>query len=106
MAKGKFEDRRLTGAVNVACKFDDGTVRTWSDRKESIIGKIIQIVNKYKGEGYTLTLRQLHYQFVGHDQLYVNHDSAYKKLGNILDDCRYAGLIDWDAKAKVERKER
>lgn len=97
MAKEKFEDRRLTGAVNVACKFDDGSVRMWSDRKENIVENIIRIVLKYRAEGYTLTLRQLHYQFVGHDSLYVNHDSAYKKLGNILDDCRYAGLIDWDA---------
>jgi hypothetical protein len=27
MAKEKFEDRRLEGNINVACKFQDGTVR-------------------------------------------------------------------------------
>lgn len=95
--KERFESRRLTGEVKVACKFDDGTVRYWSDRKESIVQKIVQLVNLYAGQGYKLTLRQLHYQMVTRFAEYVNHDSAYKKLGNILDDCRYAGMIDWDA---------
>ncbi len=97
MAKEKFEDRSLSGTINVACKYDDGSIRYWTDEKQSIITKIIQIVQKYSKQGYVLTLRQLHYQFVGHDPKYVNHQTAYKKLGSILDDCRYAGLIDWSA---------
>lgn len=96
MAKEKFEDRKLTGAINVACKYDDGTVRYWSDPKELTIARIKQIVNHYTAEGYVLTLRQLHYQLVTRNWI-VNHDTAYKKLGSILDDCRYAGVIDWDA---------
>lgn len=94
--KERFESRRLTGDVKVACKFDDGTVRYWEDRKEQIVSRIIAIVKQYSSQGYRLTLRQLHYQLVSRNWI-VNHDSAYKKLGNILDDCRYAGMIDWDA---------
>jgi hypothetical protein len=96
MAREWFESRRLTGMVNVACKFDDGSVRYWSDRKEVIVENIVAIVNEYSAKGYTLTLRQLHYQLVSRNWI-VNHDTAYKKLGNILDDCRYSGIINWDA---------
>lgn len=96
MAKEKFEDRSFTGTINVACKFDDGTVRHWTGEKEEIINRIISIVNEFSEEGYTLTLRQLHYQMVKNNWI-VNHISAYQKLSGILDDCRYGGIIDWDA---------
>lgn len=96
MAREKFEDRTLTGNINVACKYDDGTTRMWTARKEDVVQHIRQIVNEYASQGYILTLRQLHYQLVTKNWI-VNHDTAYKKLGSILDDCRYAGVIDWSA---------
>lgn len=96
MAKEKFEDRRLEGNINVACKFQDGSVRYWQTTKEEVVQHIVDIVAAYAEDDYTLTLRQLHYQFVKSNWI-VNHDTAYKKLGTILDDCRYAGIIDWDA---------
>ena len=94
MAKEKFESRILTGKVYVTCKYEDGTIRIWNARKEEVIQHIIDIVDEYAADGYVLTLRQLHYQLVKSNWI-VNHDSAYKKLGNILDDCKYAGIIDW-----------
>lgn len=99
MAKEKFENRILKGKINVACKFDNNgsiTVRYWEGDKLDIIKKIIFIVDLYSKQGYILSLRQLHYQFVTRNWI-VNHDTAYKKLGSILDDCRYAGLVDWGA---------
>lgn len=96
MAKEKFTDRTLTGNIKVACKYDDGSVRYWITSKEEVIENIINIVDDYAAEGYILTLRQLHYQLVTNNWI-INHDTAYKKLGNILDDCRYAGIIDWNA---------
>lgn len=96
MAKEFFEKRRLVGKLNVACKFDDGSVRHWNADKAEVINQICEIVDYYQGLGYKLTLRQLHYQFVSRNWI-VNHDTAYKKLGKILDDCRYAGLVDWSA---------
>lgn len=95
--KQKFENRLLTGGLKIACKYDDGTVRYWEDLKENVVDRINSIVTQYARMGYRLTLRQLHYQFVGHDPKYVNHQSAYKKLGLILDDCRYGGVVDWSA---------
>lgn len=91
-----FEDRRLSGALNVKCKNDDGTFRMWSTRKEKVIQDIVDIVNEYSKMGLKLTLRQLHYQLVIANNI-VNHQTAYKKLGVILDDCRYGGVIDWNA---------
>src|SRR3954462_140706 len=96
MAKEKFEDRRLTGTINVACKYDDGNVRYWTADKAEVVAHIVSIVNTYSRKGYVLTLRQLHYQLVSRNWI-INHDTAYKKLGSILDDCRYAGVIDWSA---------
>jgi hypothetical protein len=56
MAKEKFESRTLKGIINVACKFDDGTVRYWNDEKENIVKQIISIVTAYRKQGYVLTL--------------------------------------------------
>jgi hypothetical protein len=95
--KEHFEDRKLTGPVNVTCKFEDGTIRMWTQRKEEVVANIVEIVGRYKAMGLSLTLRQLHYQMVAKNPKYVNHQTAYKKLGTILDDCRYSGLVDWDA---------
>lgn len=96
MAREKFEDRRLTGPINVACKYEDGSVRYWSGEKAEIVRKILTVIQEFQSMGYRMTLRQLHYQLVTRNWI-INHDSAYKKLGNILDDCRYAGMVDWEA---------
>lgn len=93
--KEKFQDRSLTGSIKTTCKFDDGTQRVWNAEKAEVIEHIIEIVEDYESQGYKLTLRQLHYQLVTRNWI-INHDSAYKKLGSILDDCKYAGLVDWE----------
>jgi hypothetical protein len=43
-----------------------------------------------------LTLRQLYYQFVSRD-LIANNMREYKNLGDVINDARLAGLIDWEA---------
>ena len=47
-------------------------------------------------DGYTLTLRQLYYQFVARG-LFANKQLNYDRLGRIVSDARLAGHIDWDA---------
>ena len=54
------------------------------------------IIAEYAGQGFSLTLRQLYYQFVSRD-LIANNMKEYKRLGSIINDARLAGLIDWDA---------
>ena len=54
------------------------------------------IIAEYQRQGYTLTLRQLHYQFVSRD-LMPNTFRNYKKLGTVMNDARMAGLVSWTA---------
>ncbi len=61
-----------------------------------IINAANVIIDEYLEMGFTLTLRQLYYQFVSRD-LIPNKQVEYKKLGNIINNARLAGLVDWDA---------
>jgi hypothetical protein len=67
-------------------------------RRDSIqtIEAANQIIEEYKKEGFILTLRQLYYQFVSRDLIH-NTERSYKRLGNIINQGRLAGLIDWTA---------
>jgi hypothetical protein len=61
-----------------------------------VIGEANAIIAEYAAQGYDLTLRQLYYQFVSRD-LIPNRQSEYKRLGDIINDARLAGLVDWEA---------
>ncbi len=74
-------------------KFVDKTFRRSS---LEIIEQANKIINEYQLQGFTLTLRQLYYQFVSRDML-ENKQQEYKRLGQIVSDARLAGLIDWNA---------
>lgn len=54
------------------------------------------IIAQYAAQGYTLTLRQLYYQFVARD-LIENTERSYKNLGSAISRGRMAGMISWDA---------
>jgi len=54
------------------------------------------IIDDYAAQGFTLTLRQLYYQFVSRGLL-PNTERHYKQLGEVVNKGRLAGLIDWDA---------
>jgi hypothetical protein len=55
-----------------------------------------EIIEAYSAQGFTLTLRQLYYQFVARG-LIENSQKSYKTLGSIINDARLAGLVDWEA---------
>jgi hypothetical protein len=61
-----------------------------------VIEQANRIIASYQAQGFTLTLRQLYYQFVSRD-LIPNKQSEYKRLGSIINDARLAGLIDWSS---------
>jgi len=54
------------------------------------------IIEEYQAKGFSLTLRQLYYQFVARGYI-PNKQSEYKRLGEVINKARLAGLIDWDA---------
>jgi hypothetical protein len=83
--------------------------------KMDVIRQVNAICAAYARDGFDLTLRQLYYQFVARglfpeDRTYLqvggrwvkhpagspNADPNYKWLGDIVNDGRLAGLIDWD----------
>jgi len=53
------------------------------------------ILGEYQAEGYDLTLRQLYYQMVARGYI-ENSQRSYKRLGDLVNNARLAGLIDWD----------
>lgn len=70
--------------------------RTFRPDSLDAVEKANTIIAEYQAQGFTLTLRQLYYQFVARE-LIANKQSEYKRLGSIINDARLAGLIDWDA---------
>jgi hypothetical protein len=61
----------------------------------AVIEHANEIIAEYERGGFSLTLRQLYYQFVAR-RLMENTVAEYKRLGKIVNDGRLAGMIDWD----------
>jgi len=70
--------------------------KRFSDDRMDKINKANAIIAEYAQQGYELTLRQLYYQFVSRDFI-ANNMREYKNLGDIINDARLAGLVDWEA---------
>lgn len=70
--------------------------KTFRDDKLELIGIADGIVAEYEAQGYGLTLRQLYCQMVSRD-IIPNNIRSCKSLGNLIDDARLAGLVDWRA---------
>lgn len=91
--------------------------KTFSPEKLAIINQTNRIINTYTQQGFSLTLRQLYYVFVGNNYFpatwkyrnagnnkwvldpngTINAQPNYDRLGDIISDARMAGLIDWNA---------
>ncbi|MBP2297987.1 hypothetical protein [Azospirillum picis] len=65
-------------------------------KNEAVILQANDIIAEYQRQGFVLTLRQLYYQFVAR-ALIPNTMQSYKRLGQIVNNGRMAGLIDWEA---------
>ncbi len=68
--------------------------RNLGPEKLRVIKMANAIITEYEGQGFDLTLRQLYYQFVARGLL-DNKPEEYKRLGDIINDGRLCGLIDW-----------
>ena len=90
MSKQKFLDKRFTV------------------QSTHLLALAEKILVNYAAQGLDLSLRQLYYQLIAtaYDQLpdswkdpktgSKNNDSSYKKVGDLINNGRLAGLIDWD----------
>jgi len=63
---------------------------------KNTLANLVEIIEQYQDDGFSLTLRQLYYQMVARD-LIPNTEKSYKRIGSIVSRGRRAGLIDWDA---------
>jgi hypothetical protein len=71
------------------------TPKNFSAPRLALIEYCDRVLTEYAAEGYDVTLRQLYYQLVAADVI-PNSQSEYKRLGEIVNDARLAGLIDWE----------
>lgn len=69
--------------------------KRFSAGHQNTIKRANAILEEYVAQGFTLTLRQLYYQFVARGFI-PNSQKSYKRLGGIIGDARLAGKIDWD----------
>lgn len=67
----------------------------FSDHKMTMLVHANLILESYRKQGYDCTLRQLYYQFV-QANLLENKVTSYGWLGDLINDGRMAGLVDWD----------
>lgn len=72
--------------------------RTFKLRKKTLllIEQANEIINEYQAQGFTLTVRQIYYQFVARN-LISNDLVSYGYVGAALNKGRMTGLIDWYA---------
>jgi hypothetical protein len=70
--------------------------KRFSPDKLKLLGAANQIIEQYEARGYSLTLRQLYYQFVARG-LFANKQENYNLLGDLISDGRIAGLVSWSA---------
>jgi hypothetical protein len=80
---------------------DRGTFRAYKERNFNnstlrLITIANSIIEEYEGQGLTMTLRQLYYQFVARDVL-PNSGSSYNQLKGAVSEGRMAGLVSWTA---------
>ena len=70
--------------------------KTFTKAHQDIIQAVNHIITEYESKGFSLTLRQIYYQFVSRGWM-PNKDTEYDRLGGIVSEGRMAGLISWTA---------
>jgi hypothetical protein len=65
-------------------------------RSLDMITRVNQIIEEYAAQGFTLIVRQIHYQFVARGWT-ANTSARYQSLSSTLTNARDAGLVDWNA---------
>ena len=68
----------------------------FNQKSLDLIERINSVITEYSQQGYDLTLRQTYYQLVAR-RLIENTEKSYKRTGDLINNARLAGLIDWNA---------
>lgn len=67
----------------------------FNKRSSYLLGTAMGVIENYQAQNIVLTLRQLYYQLVAAG-IIPNVQAEYKKLGVLLTNARYCGLVDWE----------
>lgn len=70
-------------------------LKSFKGERLTILEHADQIMREYQAKGYSLTLRQLYYQFVARD-IFANDQKNYARLGDVVNEGRMAGELDWE----------
>jgi hypothetical protein len=63
--------------------------------RDQLLDEALYTAEKYRDEGYSLTLRQLYYALVS-EALIPNSQQSYKRLGDVVGKARLDGVFDMD----------
>lgn len=66
----------------------------FNSKSMKLIDKVNEIIAEYEGMRIELTLRQVYYQLVARD-IVKNNLRSYKNVGQLINNARLAGHIDW-----------
>lgn len=70
--------------------------KTFRQSSLDLIDHMNAIIDDYSAQDYELTLRQLYYQLVARG-IIPNTERSYKNVGELVNNARLAGLMDWNA---------
>lgn len=71
--------------------------KEFSSAHWAIIQKAQDFLSDYARDGFSVSLRQLYYQFVATVDGFPNTEQSYKRLGGIINDARLAGHISFES---------
>lgn len=71
--------------------------KNFSAAHEQIISQANDFLDDFEQQGFSVSLRQLYYQFVASVPGFPNTEQSYKRLGGIITNARLAGRISFDS---------
>lgn len=68
----------------------------FNDERLDLVRRAADLSDQYEAKGFSLTVRQLYYQFVSRNWI-ENNQHSYNRMVGLISDGRMAGLISWTA---------
>lgn len=69
--------------------------KSFNEEQSLLIDYCNRVIESYRRQGYDLSLRQLYYRLVAANVI-PNTVRAYKYVGELINNARLAGLVDWE----------
>lgn len=102
--KEQFRTKKFTGNIRLSYQIEEGGVKVkklWECNQQELIQRILVLVREYQEQNIIQTLRGYYYDLL---PSIPNAIAVYKRIGKLVSDLRYAGLLDWSAMEDRARK--